>query len=127
MVEKPLKGVKVDQCEWCLGVYFDAGELAEAASCAVPPLFPGDPSERTCPVCNTPFRLGLMGPVAVDVCDKCVGIYLDGGEFKTLRKGRTPIRTKPREMISDDDDVGPNMAGGAAALLVLGLIGGLGD
>ena len=119
MVETRLKGVRVDQCEYCLGIYFDAGELAEALACPIPPFFPGELSKRSCPACDQPFRIGLMGYLAVDVCDECIGIFLDGGEFKALRKGRTPVRTKPREMLDNDGDLRTSGAWGLVLLAAL--------
>ena len=32
-----------------------------------------------------------MGPVVIERCKQCNGVFFDGGEFETLRRGRTPV------------------------------------
>ncbi len=35
-----------------------------------------------------------MGPVVVDGCASCHGVFLDHGEFERLRRGRAPVRER---------------------------------
>lgn len=83
MAPRPYRGVEVDQCTACRGVWFDTGELARAARATLPTFARTGASPRTCPTCAVPMVVGRLGPVEVDACGTCRGAYFDAGE--TLR------------------------------------------
>lgn len=92
-----VRGVHLDRCPACLGLWFDMGEFADTARCQVPPLQVHHASERRCPRCDAALYLATLGPAVVDWCRPCRGIYLDAGEFEEIVKGRPPLPTKARE------------------------------
>lgn len=115
-----LKGIAVDRCDACLGTWFDYCELAAAAGCALPPLQQATSSARTCPPCGMTMDQARMGPVQVERCRRCKGVFLDGGEFERLRRGATP-RSAPVAVHAVRGQ-GPDTAGlfdGLAVLLEL--------
>ena len=42
-----------------------------------------------CPSCNQPLRLVIESGVDIDVCDKCLGVWLDPGELTSLANDLT--------------------------------------
>ncbi|MFC1478449.1 zf-TFIIB domain-containing protein [Candidatus Margulisiibacteriota bacterium] len=92
------KGVEVDYCPKCFGIWFDSGELNEFLSKS---LKEGetrvdkqeavlDESGRKCPVCRLPLskhNYHFNIPVMIDSCMNCNGIWLDRGEFDKIKKG----------------------------------------
>jgi len=102
LAEMTVGGVKVDLCrEGCGGIWFDhlelqqvddveeaAGETLAAVSPAVDAsVRPG--GARACPRCGHPamtqHRYGPRSNVLVDECNRCEGIWLDGGELAAIR------------------------------------------
>ena len=77
--------VEIDRCTRCYGIWFDVGEVARAALCAVPALREQGPSPRTCPLCLQALTVGRMDQVEVDACETCKGTYLDAGGLERLR------------------------------------------
>lgn len=85
-----LRGLVLDHCHACKGLWFDAGELEDylARSHA---RFDESALERigetafTCPRCR-PVRLvrAYVDTVALDVCPRCRGNFLDLGEVHAL-------------------------------------------
>ena len=91
--------VEVDYCTECLGVWFDAGELAHAKNDKDKQLhwldfdiwrdkgkFTMSPKDRRCPACRISFVEVAYddSSVKVDFCKMCQGIWLDRGEFKQI-------------------------------------------
>jgi Zn-finger nucleic acid-binding protein len=89
--------VDIDNCPKCGGFWFDNQELflisAEAAKkydteirlSKIPESAPGVVGDRICPNCQIPLVL-LKDPeltkiLQLDICPKCMGIWLDQGEF----------------------------------------------
>ncbi len=81
-------GVTVDQCQYCGGAWFDAGEL-EAIRRKSPRGARGSsereidlrPEEglvrRHCPRCDAPtFQFGRLGGERVDRCSQCKGLWI---------------------------------------------------
>jgi Zn-finger nucleic acid-binding protein len=99
----PLRGVEVDKCVGCGGLWFDGGELAKAARGPLPTMKPLGVSKRACPHCLVAMQVGRAADVEVDRCATCKGVYLDAGEF---------VRLVP---ISNDalHGKGPKTSGGA--------------
>lgn len=88
--------IELDYCTTCLGVWFDAGELAlllESLDLDVGEFNVSDiltlpekriaEKKRRCPVCRKKMRKAAVGhepEVVIDVCPRGEGIWFDGGE-----------------------------------------------
>lgn len=88
MLVERSKGVEIDRCPACRGLWFDAEELGRSIRKPLPKPEATGPSSRGCPRCGTALGLARMGRVEVDVCATCTGVYLDAGEFSRL----TPVQ-----------------------------------
>ncbi|MCK4963680.1 MAG: zf-TFIIB domain-containing protein [Dehalococcoidia bacterium] len=88
--------IELDYCTKCLGVWFDAGELAlllESLDLDVGEFNVSDiltlpekeiaEKKRRCPVCRKKMRKAAVGhepEVVIDVCPRGEGMWFDGGE-----------------------------------------------
>jgi Zn-finger nucleic acid-binding protein len=123
--EKNIEDYKVDVCFICEGLWFDAGELEKVIKADAKDFkfidvdreeLDGkeivnfkeelDKTECKCPRCSDGTKLirkeheGIR-KVNVDVCPKCNGIWLDGGEIKELRqRGLVELKDKIDSQIS---------------------------
>jgi len=115
--EKNVENVKVDICWVCEGVWFDQSELEKVLSADSRDfnkidldrdILDGKEAARMheefdekigiCPKCenNTHLeRKDYLKGVFVDICPKCQGIWLDGGEIHKLRD-RTLVKIADR-------------------------------
>lgn len=88
-------GVEVDLCPECGGLWLDKGEL-EALGTAAPTqldelrkILTGNPFAKPapsdipteCPSCEGQLREVVLGPIHVDFCTNCGGVFLDRGEL----------------------------------------------
>ncbi len=95
------KGIQLDSCPACYGVWFDKDELRRVKDKEDKFLrwidfdpwedetkFRIDKSPRVCPDCGVPFYTvkydGL--PIEIDLCNVCHGIWLDKGELDKIIK-----------------------------------------
>ena len=117
------RGLELERCTRCRGVWFDAFELAEAARCALPPVSSVAPSERRCPSCEVALEQRTMGSVTVDGCRTCHGVFLDSGEYARLRRGRQPVRERGWSERSKPREEGDELVAGAGWLAILGALG----
>ena len=91
--------VVVDACGLCRGIWFDAGELRQILPVANAEIAPPKSAKRTamvCPRCRAPLK-SFNYPrtcIEIDMCDNCLGIWLDSGEFKEIRSIREDLETK---------------------------------
>lgn len=82
------KGVEIDRCPKCKGIWFDANELDRLT---------GEKSLEgliftarvlgkvlDCPVCNEKMQFVTVDGITVDHCQKCDGVWLDDGEMAKL-------------------------------------------
>jgi Zn-finger nucleic acid-binding protein len=87
------EGVVLDYCPICLGIWFDAGEVAKhfAINQDIPPNPTQQQSDsttiHTCPRCQgtlveVPYTNGL--DLLVDYCSSCAGIWFDNFETERL-------------------------------------------
>jgi Zn-finger nucleic acid-binding protein len=83
-------GVTLDHCHNCKGLWFDAGELSRHlarsdAHLDEADLTLGEETELPCPRCPG-MQLAHVRQygVTLDVCPRCRGIFVDGGEFHEL-------------------------------------------
>jgi Zn-finger nucleic acid-binding protein len=91
-----VKGVEVDHCPDCGGIWFDPAELGallELDSSSLRPLTGGaaNPQANTqaarCPRDATPMirvASARKRTVILDTCPRCRGLWLDGGELAEL-------------------------------------------
>ena len=96
---------KVDTCDGCGGIYFDAGEMQDLNQ-LVDDFFDVKLNELeianvpdherdfkpTCPSCSAEMKPHQIGQVWVDQCPKCKGLWLDQGEVSALRVSQLLIR-----------------------------------
>ncbi|MCK5654168.1 MAG: zf-TFIIB domain-containing protein [Dehalococcoidia bacterium] len=96
--------IELDYCTKCLGVWFDAGELAlllESLDLDVGEFNVSDiltlpekeiaEKKRRCPVCRKKMRKAAVGhepEVVIDVCPRGEGMWFDGGEVGQVIKQR---------------------------------------
>ncbi len=84
------RGLELDTCAGCRGVWLDGGELEALVGLAVPPKDRPDPSlgapNRDCPVCVHKLVKDRYGrtEVVVDKCPHGDGIWLDAGELDAI-------------------------------------------
>jgi Zn-finger nucleic acid-binding protein len=93
-------GVRIDECPSCIGRWFDRDELRRAKDHTDEDLrwldfdvFAGEPGKpplasggRDCPRCLV--KMGTIvyesSDVRIDKCSKCLGVWLDHGEFEKI-------------------------------------------
>ena len=86
--------VEVDLCPSCGGLWLDHGEIERLGRTRAEDLTrlraaltgsatPEAPSETrtSCPACTGALNEVVLGPVHVEYCGKCHGIFLDKGEL----------------------------------------------
>jgi hypothetical protein len=84
------RGIEIDVCPSCGGIWLDRGELEALAGTAVPAQGPPDrglgPPERDCPVCVAKLVKDRYGRtnVVVDKCPHGDGVWLDQGELERI-------------------------------------------
>jgi Zn-finger nucleic acid-binding protein len=86
--------VEVDLCPSCGGLWLDHGEIERIgrgkaeemdklrtalAGSARPD--PASETKASCPACPGQLKEVVLGPVHVDYCTKCHGVFLDKGEL----------------------------------------------
>lgn len=88
-----LKGIDVDQCPLCTGIWLEAAELKRVL-CAMDhptrdpmsaPTCAEDEAPMRCPHCGAVAVLVAMPPVRINVCSACQGVWLDAHELETLK------------------------------------------
>jgi Zn-finger nucleic acid-binding protein len=79
METKDVKGVAVDLCTNCAGVWLDSGGLKEITRYDL-----GVGRVLTCMRCETPMQTKMLKGVEIDICPECSSIWLDGGELKDI-------------------------------------------
>jgi len=97
-----VKGVVLDVCESCDGIWFDRDELSKIIFSSEEELqnsplsesliddktsHPADEDYRLCPKCSSLMNHVLYpyeSSVLIDRCIKCNGIWLDDGEIKKI-------------------------------------------
>lgn len=114
MEKAPLGALMLDHCPRCGGVWFDAGEVQQLRGAAPEAFWariaprgevqraqchachtPMGRSDATCPtcghanvldcpVCQQPMRAAAIGPMRLDTCEKCRGIWFDHHEISSI-------------------------------------------
>jgi Zn-finger nucleic acid-binding protein len=90
-----IAGVEVDSCPTCGGLWLDQGEIARLArmpddeladlrvrlaGAGGPPPVPCE-TTQSCLACPGKLREVALGPIKIDYCLWCHGLFLDRGEF----------------------------------------------
>lgn len=109
--------VQLDQCSECQGIWFDHCELHKIVSnpesleaeCSSLLWMPETPHEctkkRSCPCChNALMKRRERNGVTVDQCQRCAGIWLDGGELYRIYLEQKKLRTASEKIDSEDSD-----------------------
>jgi membrane associated rhomboid family serine protease/Zn-finger nucleic acid-binding protein len=129
MAEIDRGGVKIDRCDSCGGVWFDAGELNEYLSDAIAsdpeipdaPFTPDGPSgysapesrrsELDCPRCRaklTRFNFAYDSGVILERCPICSGLWVERGKLRNLAahvKGNPSTRAVGRFLAEHHKEV----------------------
>jgi Zn-finger nucleic acid-binding protein len=110
LVQRNVKGkdLVVDCCPKCRGIWFDSAELEAAMPTAVNELHVPDRAVKLklpCPRCQERLYMFQYPQtrVAVEMCKKCKGLWLDGGEFKQIHTVRNFL--DERGMLKKRDEV----------------------
>ncbi|UCC71015.1 MAG: zf-TFIIB domain-containing protein [Gemmatimonadota bacterium] len=74
-----VKGVEVDLCPDCSGVWLDGGELKNLTNFDITA-----GRIMSCLRCDSPMQTRMVKGVELDICPDCSSIWLDGGELKQL-------------------------------------------
>jgi Zn-finger nucleic acid-binding protein len=99
LVKRKAKGkaFSVEYCRKCKGIWFDRDELEELMSEAIKELvIPRNAKKDVkslCPKCNKALYAFNYPQtyVSIDMCKRCKGLWLDGGEFKEIREVRRSL------------------------------------
>ena len=84
------KGVCLDHCSSCKGLWFDEGELTRHFANTGNEISEGDlkaagGTSLRCPRCKSnSLLMARLASVEVDICEQCRGIFLDFGEVHEL-------------------------------------------
>jgi uncharacterized protein len=108
MVPRLVEEVEVDVCPGCGGLWLDKDEIrtlaakSEAALGELRELVGGTERQAPpstvdvpCPACRGKLSLAVFGPIYMEHCGECDGIYLDRGE---LDKAMTVIKARGNEI-----------------------------
>ena len=90
------RGVEIDRCTACGGIWLDAVEPEQLRARAgaesidtgseIRGEIMNDTDEVDCPRCRTPLvRRPGPGELELDVCPRCHGTYFDAGEFRSFK------------------------------------------
>ncbi len=86
----------VDQCRTCGGIWFDQRELEMIMTVAVKDLVVPSGAAETDRMCPRDFEAMYsfkypQTEVTVDMCKKCSGLWLDGGELTEIKNVRAHL------------------------------------
>jgi len=120
-----VRGVRVDTCQTCAGIWFDAGELKQLRSSGpsawvdlesrVAPrteettASPGH-MMKTCPQCSLPmhaYRFLYNSNITLDECNQCGGIWVDDNELAAmaeyLAQAEKELSGLPKGMLTPEE------------------------
>jgi Zn-finger nucleic acid-binding protein len=121
MESMDFRGVSLDECIQCGGIWFDDGELkklqtlgdqlslhsAESQAVAQTKSRAPDRQPKLCPVCHealTPFEYMYSSNIILDECDNCYGIWVQDGELQKMaeymEQDQSAIDSAKREVIA---------------------------
>lgn len=91
--------VTVEYCRHCQGVWFEAGEMEQVLDVAAKDLEKRSGYRSVpCPNCGEAMKAFTYPQTLaeVDMCGRCNGIWLDGGEFKEIKTVRENLLRRNR-------------------------------
>lgn len=88
------RGVEIDRCFFCGGLWFDAGELERVSGRDLAVDAAQGATRRRCAGCGQTLAPGTLEGVALERCGGCRGIYLDDGELQQVTKAPVPLQKK---------------------------------
>ena len=95
------KGVLIDICSSCKGVWLDQGEInffiknrKDLRKYEQQGLEQAQPIKNKCPKCQSPIRIGQIPGLSytVEECTSCKGIYFDHPEFQKLQNNKSFLK-----------------------------------
>lgn len=104
MRSRTVKAIEIDECANCNGIWFDEDELRKAKDQTDADLrwmdfelwehedeFRVSAESAKCPKCGVGMAAIIYGETAIEVelCVKCKGLWLDGGEFRKIIEALT--------------------------------------
>ena len=101
MNQMQFRGIVLDDCPQCGGIWFDDGELCKLiksddnlamasleCKCAKSPVVDiRERAQKLCPNCDerlTPYKYAYSSDVVLDECDKCFGVWIQDGELQQI-------------------------------------------
>jgi len=83
------KHIEIDACPACKGIWFDEDELNKITSSDISIeglIYTGKSLGRNipCPQCTKLMKYVNVKGVTVDICQDCLGIWLDAGELAAI-------------------------------------------
>lgn len=89
------RGIELDRCPTCGGLWFDFGELSRVARREAALELIGGHSSRRCAFCRISLEPALLpGAIPVETCTACRGIYLDAGELEEFAGGPISLTSR---------------------------------
>jgi Zn-finger nucleic acid-binding protein len=93
-----IHGFRIDVCAKCGGTWFDRGELRRVTHDAAIERMLRDyatsaPNPITCLRDGSPMKRRKIEDVEVDVCGKCGGFWVHGGELEALEAAARDVET----------------------------------
>lgn len=81
------RGVEIDCCPQCGGLWFDFGKLTQVTGREAEPERIGGHTSRRCAFCRLTLEPALLpGAIPVETCTACRGIYLDDEELEEFAR-----------------------------------------
>ena len=109
-----IEGVEVDKCNNCSGIWFDIGELSAILNKMDISVLKNkvdnntghDELDAECPRCEEGTKLMRIESDAnpdihIDICLKCYGQWLDGGELEAIRKNHKSIFDRMKKYLDE--------------------------
>lgn len=126
MLKDGSTGLEVDTCPNCLGIWFDAGELATfykspdlmkrlnpAGGGSANHTYEISAAARRCPRCRQGMERPLVGGIALDVCRACRGIWFDHGELRKVTQIYKNRGLSGDELVTEQVREGHQKSGGS--------------
>jgi hypothetical protein len=110
MLPQMVQKVEVDVCPSCGGIWLDKDEIRTLSDKSEKQLSdlkkivdqvpdegfaPPTTVEKPCPACGGKLTVAILGPIHVEHCSSCYGLYLDKGE---LDKAMDELRERGDEI-----------------------------
>lgn len=91
-----IRGVEVDRCETCGGIWLDREELQTISQRTLTVQRRGELTTRQCPRCELALESAALTEIdglSVESCTHCDGVFLDAGELVRVAGERIALNT----------------------------------